>query len=855
MESMPNRGLPQAHAPEIVSTSQQQSLDIIKVLWRWKWLPILGALIGAGVGYMFYTKMPAQFQSMALVQVTSSVPASSSLELYDPEKVAQWANRNDESRVIKSQKVLGEAVRIGDLSQYFPGLPEAAIVFELMDPVKGVEVLPAERSEKVTTQQLYISYVSNNPDLSQAVVNAVIAGYQSFLSEEYRAVDEETLNYFRSAEQRLQASVDDLTDKYEGLVNQESNVLWNVDQPVDPYFNSYLKKKDMLEQIRIAQVKLKSTIQQVDEARKNGRPSEDILMWLNEGSDMVLGAFWKKIFEDPSLKGGWEHESDKMERTLLVQLQVREQELLRSLGANHPSVVSIRASIEAVNLQIEAARKNETAAMRELERNQAKSRLLEIAGQTEALSEKVANSIDETIREISEEKAKEGSQDRETAIDSVTMQHMSDHWLQMSVNAMIERFRSLGLEEKELEALAQDELKQSQELQQFLRQHNLLKEQIASMKELHSTFSEKVQAVNLVPSNANQKVLRELNPASEGFYYGPFPGRYVGGGAIVGILLMAGLALLMDMADRSYRSPDEIASDLGKPVLGHIPAMDLPNIKRVIDSVDESIITLHHSRGRIAESYRSVRTGLFFSSRGTDLKVVQVTSPVPGDGKSTLCANLAVTMAQSGRRVLLLDADFRRPRLHKIFGVDVEAGLAQCVSGEAELDEVTYSTCIANLSLMPGGKRPSNPAELLSSSRFSQLLEILKEKYDIIIIDTPPALAVSDPSVVASLVDGVVLAMRLRRNVKPLATRAFRVLESVDAQILGVVVNGVSTEAAYGGYGYNYSYNDYRYSYRSNYNYADGYRRYNSYAEYSAGYIEEKQSDSLESDVKNDAHS
>ena len=376
------------------------------------------------------------------------------------------------------------------------------------------------------------------------------------------------------------------------------------------------------------------------------------------------------------------------------------------------------------------------------------------------------------------------------------------------------------------------------------------------MRELHSTFSEKVRTFQFTPENANHKILRELNPPTPGLYDGPFPSRYVAGGTIIGILFMSGLAILMDLADRSYRSPDEIVSDLGKPVLGHVPAMDLPNIKKVIDSVDASVITLHHSRGRIAEAFRSVRTGLFFSSRGSELKVVQVTSPVPGDGKSTLSANLAVTMAQSGRRVLLIDADFRRPRLHKLFGLEVESGLAQLVLGEAEIDETTYTTCIANLSLMAGGKRPSNPAELLSSNRFAELVEILRQKYDIIIIDTPPLLAVSDPSVVASLVDGVVLTMRLRRNVKPLATRAFRVLESVDAQILGVVVNGVSTEAAYGGYGYNYSYNDYRYSYRSNYNYGYGYRKYTNYAEYSAGYIEDKQSDAIaEAKKSNDAHS
>ncbi len=111
---------------------------------------------------------------------------------------------------------------------------------------------------------------------------------------------------------------------------------------------------------------------------------------------------------------------------------------------------------------------------------------------------------------------------------------------------------------------------------------------------------------------------------------------------------------------------------------------------------------------------------------------------------------------------------------------------------------------------MPGGKRPSNPAELLSSQRFADLLGALREKFDVIIVDTPPLLAVSDPSAIAAVVDGVVLTIRLRRNVMPLVTRAARILESVDSKLLGIVVNGVSQDA---GYGYNYGYRDYRYQY------------------------------------------
>ncbi len=129
---------------------------------------------------------------------------------------------------------------------------------------------------------------------------------------------------------------------------------------------------------------------------------------------------------------------------------------------------------------------------------------------------------------------------------------------------------------------------------------------------------------------------------------------------------------------------------------------------------------------------------------------------------------------------------------------------------------------------------------MLSSRRFKHLIDVLRDKFDIIIIDTPPLLAVSDPGAVAAIVDGVVLTMRLRRNVKPLATRATKILESVDARLLGVVVNGVSSEA---GYGYSYGYNDYRYAYRygSNYRYGYGskYGYGGRYGAYSAGYIEE----------------
>jgi polysaccharide biosynthesis transport protein len=144
-----------------------------------------------------------------------------------------------------------------------------------------------------------------------------------------------------------------------------------------------------------------------------------------------------------------------------------------------------------------------------------------------------------------------------------------------------------------------------------------------------------------------------------------------------------------------------------------------------------------------------VRTALYFNTRGGGHKVVQVTSPNPGDGKTTLASNLAVAIANSGKRTLLVDADFRRPRVHKMFGISDSTGLSEVMNGTVELADAIQEPEIENLSILVCGKRPANPAELLTSSQFQQLIEVVREKYEFVIVDTPPILAVTDPLAVA----------------------------------------------------------------------------------------------------------
>lgn len=828
---------------ELQSASSTNNFDFGKILWRWKWLPVLGAIIGGGTGYMFFSKQPTQYLSEALVQVVFAMPSTVGSEIYDSEKIAYFVGRKDESRAIKSNAVLSLAVKEGKLEKLFAELSTLEIVSHLMDEKLGLDVRPAEKSERSPTQQLIISYRCPDPVKAHAVVDAVVKGYQSFLAAEYKTVDTEVLKFFANTEKKISKSYQDLFEQHQKFREEAPNVLWTGDDAIDPFAESYLRLKVQLEDIKVKRTTLRGTLQQIIEAQKANRRPEDILVMLQDGSEFVHNTLWREVNESAATTQSLE--SEKLDSNLMIPLRAKEQQLLASYGPSHPSVQTIRREIATMEEAISAIRELEKSKESEKERKLSKAL-------TKGAPEPTKN-VNSQLTSIppSKEQAErtgntnnEGTQDGKSELiagqevaDEDVNEMLAARWLEIQINGLKEQYRALERHEADFEVLANEQLAKSQELQVFLSRNRWLKDQLESVKEMLESFTEKVRQVELNPTNANQRVLKELNPPGIGQPDGPYIAAYMGVGAIAGMFIMCGLAVLMDMADRSYRSPDEIVSDLGRPILGHIPAMDLGKLKRVVDSVDSSVITVHHSRGRIAEAFRSVRTSLFFSSRASELKVIQITSPVPGDGKSTMSANLAVTMAQSGRRVVLIDADLRRPRQHKLFGVQGESGIAQVLSGKAELDDATYTTNVANLWLIPGGTHPRNPSELLSSDRFSELIEVLREKYDMIILDTPPVLAVSDPCAVSAVADGVVIAMRLRRNIKPLATRTISLLDSVDAQVLGVVVNGVSTEAAYGGYGYSYNSSDYRDSYR----YEGPRYSYGKYGQYTAGYIEESQ--------------
>ena len=293
-------------------------------------------------------------------------------------------------------------------------------------------------------------------------------------------------------------------------------------------------------------------------------------------------------------------------------------------------------------------------------------------------------------------------------------------------------------------------------------------------------------------------------------------------GLFFGGALGSGLAWLAEKTDRTFRDPNEVQRVLGYSVLANIPVLNLPEQPDLSAPLDSSLVVHHEPKSQEAESYRGLRTALYFSTQGSGHQVIQVTSPSAGDGKSTLSVNLAICMAQSGRKVLLIDADMRKPRIHKLIRIEtVTNGLAAVIDRRALLAEATRPSGIMNLTVLCCGDRPANPAELLTSPNFPAVIEEARKLYDIVIIDTPPLLAVSDPCVVAARVDGVILTMRLRKNGRPLAERARDILSALDAKVLGVVINGNDKDPSRpDGYGYGYKYGSY-YSYTDYHHYTD----------------------------------
>ena len=286
---------------------------------------------------------------------------------------------------------------------------------------------------------------------------------------------------------------------------------------------------------------------------------------------------------------------------------------------------------------------------------------------------------------------------------------------------------------------------------------------------------------------------------------------------IVGLGLGIFITFMRERFDTSLRGLEDVEA-MGLPTLGAIPAIETATTNghhngtnghaSVGPDIVRRLITHYAPQSTASEAYRTLRTTVQSVANAEELRTILVTSAGPYEGKSTTAANLAITMCQKGLRTVLIDSDLRRPVVHRSFHVERHVGLSNFLSGKSELLEIIRKSEVQNLNVIASGPLPPNPAELLSSDRMNELLERLREDYDLCILDSPPLMAVTDAAVLAREVDGVILVVRSGQTRHAAFTRGIELLENVKANVLGVVVNDVRWGNTYGSYYYYHYYGE-----------------------------------------------
>ncbi len=268
--------------------------------------------------------------------------------------------------------------------------------------------------------------------------------------------------------------------------------------------------------------------------------------------------------------------------------------------------------------------------------------------------------------------------------------------------------------------------------------------------------------------------------------------------ALIGMLITGGIIVAREAFDDTIKTPDEVTRRFNLPILGVINHQP---------SKTDTLITIREPRSPIAESYRTLRTNVSFASVDRPLRTLMVTSAEPADGKSTTICNLGVVLAQSGKRILVADCDLRRPRIHTYFGLPNRQGMSTMIAHSEPLGNVRKSTPVEGLSVVTSGSLPPNPSELMGSQKLLSIFQNMLQSADMILIDTPPTLTVSDAATLAPSLDGVLLV------IKPGTTRVSALKQTLDqfrqvnARVIGVVLNDVVTRGNPYGYHYNYYHN------------------------------------------------
>jgi len=389
------------------------------------------------------------------------------------------------------------------------------------------------------------------------------------------------------------------------------------------------------------------------------------------------------------------------------------------------------------------------------------------------------------------------------------LREQTEKFAEAYLEVMRQKWITARQREDELLASFNTQQEAAQDLSVKATEYSVLQAELGRTERLCEILDNRIKELNVTEDVGalNISILEVARPADNPSK--PQKARVMTTALLLGLMFGCGLAVLRSWMDHRLRSAEEISAILGIPVLGVVPAMS----KKQSTIARGQKVRLE-PKSIVAEAYRTIRTAVFFGVPKGKAKTIIVTSPAPGDGKSTLVSNLAITMAQAGQKTLVLDCDFRKPMQHNIFEIDCEKGLSSVLAGTITLAEAIQPGQADGLEVLPCGPEVPNPSEILNSEAFIEILKDLSERYDRVIIDSPPVTPLADGQILGAICDITLLVLRAEKSTRNISQQARDSLLSVGAHLLGAIVNDVSRKGGHYGYYAGYGYHSYgHYSY------------------------------------------
>lgn len=769
----------------------EADLDIVGFLRRRKWFVIVLAFLGVGLSYLLFERQVPEYRSSAMVQVIHS-RAESQLQSMVSER-----DLSDAFFVIKSPHIMVPAVEKHKLHQLsvFNGRSPAEVSEELS---LAIEV-DTPKGATAKSNVISISFVGKNPADTAAVVNAVAAQYIESQMENYKDARLELEDLLTQSRDELHKQLQEKEDEY-GRFRKASKLMSDGKNPHRARHQTLL---DEISKLQIQQTSLQSQLTALEDAMNKEGSSREALMLLAERSGVTRPAAKQETIAPPADNAS-EKELEEYERAIAEAARAEEEARIQAATEAENAKLAadkyVAEGLFPLQVELDLLRgkygPDHPKVKQQMQKIQlSRSHLLSVAALISQKKTPVRPRLDPVPPRITEVPPEAPKPEEEPPVDFLAAYLESIHQELLAVEGNRTKLEAMAEREENLaRELMQDEIQDRNKLKEMERLTQLFEEHVVKIRETK------------VSANIGGVKAQILTPGKTGDLVFPILLKFIGLGGFLGAILGAGLGYLVEIADRSFRRPDDVIREFGLPIIGHIPFAKESQLKQIRSGsvFDKMAICVHLPRSRAAEAFRSVRTAICFSALGGSHRVIQVTSPTAGDGKSTLALNLAVAMAMSGKKTILIECDLRRPKVKKLTGVSSNKGIVDVLQGSAELTDAIQGTEVDNFFVLHGGRQTKHPAELLVRPEFGQLLQVLREKFDYVIIDSPPVLAVSDPCGVAAQVDGVVLAIRLGKHTRDLGRRTLDQLRDVGASVTGIVINGVEEGDAYGYGAYRY---------------------------------------------------